>query len=281
MYIEEEGFSSIYIKLCKYLLENGELVSPRHMPTTEIRGVTLKILNPRTRILNKNVRNVSLSFAIGEWLWCMSGSNDLNVIQYYAPSYNKYSDDGAKLNGAYGPRIKSNIKKIINLLEEDKNTRRAVIPIYDKKDVGLDSNDIPCTLELQFMIRDNKLDMFTNMRSNDLYLGLPYDVFNFTMWQEYIASLLNINIGTYTHHVNSMHFYEKDKQKIVKASEVENPEENIMAEMPKENIEYQINRLIKMEEKLRKNLEIYDENQDDYFQFLINELIKYNRKKYA
>lgn len=78
-----------------------------------------------------------------------------------------------------------------------------------------------------------------------------------------------------------MHFYEKDRQKIVKASEVENPEENIMAEMPKENIEYQINRLIKMEEKLRKNLEIYDENQDDYFQFLINELIKYNRKKYA
>lgn len=93
--------------------------------------------------------------------------------------------------------------------------------------------------------------------------------------------MLNINIGTYTHHVNSMHFYEKDRQKIVKASEVENPEENIMAEMPKENIEYQINRLIKMEEKLRKNLEIYDENQDDYFQFLINELIKYNRKKYA
>lgn len=66
MYIEGEGFSGVYVKLCKHLLENGEVVSPRNMPTTEIRGVTLKILNPRTRILNKDVRNVSLSFAIGE-----------------------------------------------------------------------------------------------------------------------------------------------------------------------------------------------------------------------
>ena len=281
MYIEGEGFSGVYVKLCKHLLENGEVVSPRNMPTTEIRGVTLKILNPRTRILNKDVRNVSLSFAIGEWLWCISGSDKLDVIQYYAPSYGKYSDDGIKLNGAYGPRIKNNIKKIVDLLEKDKNTRRAVIPIYDKKDVGLESNDIPCTLDLQFTIRDNKLDMFTNMRSNDVYLGVPYDVFNFTMWQEYIASLLNINIGTYTHCVNSMHFYEKDRQKILKASKIKEPEEYIMENMPRENIEYQIDNLIEIEEKLRKNLEINNTGYDNYFQFLINELIKYNRKKYA
>lgn len=281
MYIEGEGFSNIYKEVCKNLLENGEVVSPRHMPTTEIKGVIIKILNPRTRILNKNVRKISLPFAIGEWLWCMSGRKDLEMIQYYAPSYNKYSDNGIILNGAYGPRIKRNLEKIINLLKSDCDTRRAVIPIYDKADVGLKSNDIPCTLTLQFMIRNNQLDMFTNMRSNDVYLGLPYDVFNFTMWQEYIASLLNINIGTYTHMVGSIHFYEKDRQKIIKASQAENIEENYMPEMPKDNIECQIKELIEIEDKLRKNVLISNNSFNDYFQFLINELKKYNIKKFS
>lgn len=280
MYLEGEGFSDLYIKLCKNVLTNGKTVSPRLMPTQEISGVTLKILNPRTRILNKEVRNISLAFAIGEWLWCMSGREDLEMIKYYAPSYNKYSDDGLILNGAYGPRINRNLNKIIKLLQEDNNTRRAVIPIYSEKDVGLNSNDIPCTLCLQFMIRDNKLDMYTIMRSNDIYLGLPYDIFNFTMWQEYIACLLNINIGTYTHIVNSMHFYEKDRAKIIKAAEAKNILEYAMPEMPRTNIEYQIKRCIEIEEQLRKNLSYNYEKSDPFFQKLIDELIKYNQKKY-
>ena len=168
MYIEGEGFSNIYKEVCKNLLENGEVVSPRHMPTTEIKGVIIKILNPRTRILNKNVRKISLPFAIGEWLWCMSGRKDLEMIQYYAPSYNKYSDNGIILNGAYGPRIKRNLEKIINLLKSDCDTRRAVIPIYDKADVGLKSNDIPCTLTLQFMIRNNECNDKIKVLENEI-----------------------------------------------------------------------------------------------------------------
>lgn len=54
-----------------------------------------------------------------------------------------------------------------------------------------------------------------NMRSNDIFLGFPYDTFNFTMWQEYVACKLNVEIGTYTHIANSLHFYEKDREKIM------------------------------------------------------------------
>lgn len=281
MYIESYGFGEAYVKLCKVLLKHGKKVSPRAMSTKELEGVTLKILNPRTRSLNKNIRKESLPFAIGEWLWCLSGKNDLEIIQYYAPSYSKYSDDGTTLNGAYGPRIRKNIDKIINLLKKDSNTRRAVIPIYSDKDVGLESNDIPCTLSLQFIIRDNKLDMFTTMRSNDIFLGLPYDVFNFTMWQEYIACMLNINIGTYTHYVNSIHFYEKDIDKIERAVKVKEIKENIMPEMPKENIDYQINKLLEIEERLRKNIEYNKSGQNQYFQFFTTILEEYNKKKYT
>ena len=281
MYLEGEGFSNLYIKLCSNLLEKGQIVSPRNMSTQEIEGVIIKILNPRTRILNSDVRNISLPFAIGEWLWCITGRQDLEMIQYYAPSYFKYSDDGITLNGAYGPRIRKSLDKVIKSLQTDKNSRRAVIPIYSEKDAGLDSKDIPCTISLQFLIRDNKLDMCTNMRSNDIYLGLPYDVFNFTMWQEYIACKLNINIGTYTHIVSSMHFYEKDRSKIVKAAESKNISEIVMQEMPKDDIENQINRLAQIEEKLRKNIEYNKEEKAPYFELFVTELENYSKKKHS
>ena len=278
MYIEDDGFSNAYKKMCLYLLKNGEKSCPRNMGTQEIEGAMIRVKNPRTRMINHELRNVSISFAIGEWLWHMEGRNDLKMIQYYAPSYYKYSDDGKTLNGAYGPRIKKSLTKIVETLKKDPDSRRAVVPIYGKEDAGLDSNDIPCTIGFQFLIRNNKLDMIVNMRSNDIFLGFPYDIFNFTMWQEYVSCKLNIDIGTYTHIANSLHFYEKDREKIINASMVEEVKENEMEKKPKEDLETQLSLLYEIEEKIRNKQEYDISKQNDYFSKITKELEKYNNK---
>lgn len=278
MYVEGEGFSNVYKKMCIYLLKNGEKSSPRNMNTQEVEGAIIKVKNPRSRILNNKLRKVSIPFAIGEWLWHMEGRDDLEMIQYYAPSYDKYSDDGKTLNGAYGPRIKKSLLKIVEILRNDPDSRRAVVPIYGKEDAGLNSKDIPCTIGFQFLIRNNKLDMIVNMRSNDIFLGFPYDTFNFTMWQEYVACKLNIEIGTYTHIANSLHFYEKDREKIVKASLAEEVEENKMEPMPIYDIENQLLMLYEIEEKIRNKKEYNSNEQNEYFLKLIKELEKYSNK---
>lgn len=278
MYIEDDGFSNAYKKMCLYLLENGEKSCPRNMDTQEIEVAMIRVKNPRTRMINHELRNVSISFAIGEWLWHMEGRNDLKMIQYYAPSYYKYSDDGKTLNGAYGPRIKKSLTKIVETLKKDPDSGRAVVPIYWKEDAGHDSNDIPCTIGFQFLIRNNKLNMIVNMRSNDIFLGFPYDIFNFTMWQEYVACKLNIDIGTYTHIANSLHFYEKDREKIIRASMVETVKENEMGKMPKEDLEKQLSLLYEIEEKIRNKQEYDISKQNDYFSKITKELEKYNNK---
>jgi thymidylate synthase len=60
------------------------------------------------------------------------------------------------------------------------------------------------------MIRDDRLMMFTNMRSNDAFIGLPYDIFAFTMIQEILARTLDFEVGTYKHAVGSLHLYESN-----------------------------------------------------------------------
>jgi thymidylate synthase len=51
--------------------------------------------------------------------------------------------------------------------------------------------------------------MFTNMRSNDVWLGLSHDVFCFTMLQEIVARSLAVELGAYKHAVGSLHLYVK------------------------------------------------------------------------
>jgi thymidylate synthase len=50
------------------------------------------------------------------------------------------------------------------------------------------------------------------MRSNDAYIGLPHDIFCFTMLQEVLARTLGIVLGPYTHFVGSLHLYDEHRE---------------------------------------------------------------------
>jgi thymidylate synthase len=59
--------------------------------------------------------------------------------------------------------------------------------------------------------------MHVHMRSNDAFLGLPHDIFAFTMMQEIAARELGIEIGKYHHSVASLHLYDDDPEGKVRA----------------------------------------------------------------
>ena len=61
------------------------------------------------------------------------------------------------------------------------------------------------------MLRGERVDMVVFMRSNDAYLGLPHDIFAFTMLQELVARTIGAELGTYVHMVGSLHLYDNDR----------------------------------------------------------------------
>lgn len=54
------------------------------------------------------------------------------------------------------------------------------------------------------------------MRSNDLWMGFPNDIFQFTAIQIYLAMRLGVGLGTYTHIAGSLHLYDRDYQSALK-----------------------------------------------------------------
>lgn len=182
-----------------------------------INAVTV-INDPTRSFVKSNIRNLPIRYAIGEMLWYMSGNSHLEEIQKYTSNWDRMSDDGVFVNSNYGWCIKNKFgfdqwRFVKGLLEKDPNTRQAVIHIKDADREP--SKDVNCTVCLQFLLRDRKLYLTTYMRSNDLWMGFPYDVFQFMNMQVLMSMELGVKLGSYTHIAGSLHLYERDYQKVV------------------------------------------------------------------
>jgi len=225
-----ENFTEAYVDITKDVYANPEFVSsPRGMKIKEILGYQFKIINPRNRIPYVPGRELSIHYMIAELLWYLSGNDSTDWISNYSAFWSKISDDGKTANSAYGARIfkshdriAATVKQdwtqwdyIVNELKSDPDSRRAVVHIRSPQDSILASLDVPCTLSLQFFLRNDKVHMVTSMRSSDVILGLAYDVPAFTIFQELLALQLTqdlgrpIGLGTYTHLSASLHLYER------------------------------------------------------------------------
>ena len=197
------------------ILANGGRINPTKGAATELTGVLLEVTNPRARLSRTETRGKPYS-CLGELCWYLAKTNDLGFISYYIPAYKKYAD-GDEIFGGYGPRLfdwkgEDQWTNVTSILKNNPDSRKAVIQLFDARDILEEHNDIPCTCTLQFMIRHNQLHMFTNMRSNDAFWGLPHDIFSFTMLQEIMARTLCVELGTYKHIAGSLHLYDPSKK---------------------------------------------------------------------
>jgi len=214
MQVVKTNVNDMYGEALERVLNYGDRVSPRNQDTREIRGATLVLQDPARNLITSKERKLNYTFNVAEWLWMMTGRTDVATLDYFNPNMSHFSDDGSTLNGSYGPKLVEQLPYVVKTLIADRDSRQAVLNIWRERPGA--SKDIPCTCLMQFFIRGTKLDAVVYMRSNDLWLGFPYDLFNCTMIQGWLAAELTqrrkerIEVGTYYHTVGSLHLYEKN-----------------------------------------------------------------------
>lgn len=258
-YAEFEGINSFLVGMSKVLLTEGIERKTRGYACYEIPNpVMIKINNPLARIVTIPERAWPYKLPFIESLWIASGRNDMGIVGHYAKKLFDYSDDNKFMRAGYGPRMryfngiaedykvecpedanKLGNKKLIvadqfefveKSFKRDAFTRQAIITIGDpakdcfERDHELkNTKDFPCTRNLQFLRKGNKLDLIVHMRSNDFYWGASgVNIFNFTFIQEYFAKILNLEVGAYYHIANNFHFYDDKKAELEKLASIDN-----------------------------------------------------------
>lgn len=208
--------NDLYLNALQAVLQSGIAVSPRGLPTREVRHAVLQLRYPRRRLVTIRARRLNAAFAVAEWLFTMIGTRDGSIPLHYNSKIGFLVETPpTTFEYSYGSRLRSwdGVDQLISLrnrLVEDKDTRRATAVLWNPKLDNDRKDNVPCITCLQFMLREGHLDLTVYMRSNDLILGFVYDVFTFSLLLEVMAGWLDAELGTYTHIANSLHIYDKD-----------------------------------------------------------------------
>ena len=151
--------------------------------------------------------------------WYLSRSLNVNDIEGDVPQiWQMISDKKGMINSNYGYLTfhEDNFSQYYNCameLHKNPDSRRAVM-IYTRPSIWKEYNkngmsDFICTNAVQYMIRDNKLEVVVQMRSNDVVFGYRNDF----AWQKYMADMmcheLKVELGNIYWNVGSMHVYER------------------------------------------------------------------------
>jgi thymidylate synthase len=317
---EYGGINSFLVGASQLLLEKGLRREVRGKICYELpEPFAFKITNPKARLITIPERKWNVALAYAESLWLACGRNDLSFIRKYLPKMEEFSDDGITLRGAYGPRLRNyngsaedycisnsnvpiisfsnrvidQIEFVVKCFQKDPNTRQAIITIGDpvKDCFNLNSElkqtkDFPCTRSLQFMKQAdaNKLNLTVYMRSNDILWGASaVNIFNYTFMQEYIASLLGMEVGVYYHIANNFHYYEDYKDRIESIAAVNSyKDESFDYECKYKNLadfDLQIKKMEMAEAKFSTEQQIIDFNDDffsDWYKVLYQRITKNN-----
>jgi thymidylate synthase len=207
MHVEVSTPSQAVAHVAGLVLAAGTTTSPRGMETKEVNNFTLVIHEPWHVPFDVDGRNLRPFIGAVEALQLVGQTAMPEILIEGSRAFAKFAEEGV-LEGAYGPRIYGSLGRLVQVLERDHDTRQAILTVYDStRDLGSGSLDVPCTLSMQYFVRDGALCARTSMRSNDVWLGLPYDLVQFIALQAAVARALDLPLGWYSHSVGSMHLY--------------------------------------------------------------------------
>lgn len=130
-----------------------------------------------------------------------------------------------KFDYTYNERIIHVIKPLIELLQNDPDTRKAVLPIFNGDQDGLDTDwydgerRIPCSMYYDFLIRENTrgekvMNICYHQRSSDFIQHFGNDVYLAWRLMEFVAEKVGVKSGYLYHTIDSLHAYKKDWVKL-------------------------------------------------------------------
>jgi len=175
-------------------------MSPRNIPTVAAFNQSFEFI-PGT-CWRRPHDNPAIGFIEG--LQFIAGMDDKGAIAAVAPNID------ISLFGPtsfYGPRAVGQFERVIEELNLDIHSRRAVVMIAHHDDT---SHTLPCTLSMNFYIDPNSHQVRNTItvRSSDAVWGLPYDQIQYGMVTLAVASCLGFPCGNVLVNITNAHIYD-------------------------------------------------------------------------
>lgn len=188
-------------------------------------------------------KKLHIDKVIGELLWFLSGSTDLDDLREYSNmkegSWTIWTNDaerwGGKLNKNCGKIYGHNwrnfggslntlgtgvdqISDLISKLKYEPFGRYHRVTAWNPLDMKNNELALPaCHTDFQcYVTEDRKLDLHWNQRSVDTMLGLPYNVASYAALTHILAKICNLEVGTLSAWLGDTHIYDNHHEPVNK-----------------------------------------------------------------
>tara|TARA_B110000503_G_C7151447_1_gene415377 strand:+ start:2098 stop:2799 length:702 start_codon:yes stop_codon:yes gene_type:complete len=217
-----ETFQQAFISINEEIINNPTYkTSSRIGDVHEISNYNYEVSDMLTyEFPNPLIGKLDYDYGSKFYQWMVTGSKDHGIITDDYPGTARFLEKPKSdllpenFNTFYGPRILEQLPYIVRELENNPDSRRAVISILEKTDLLLLDKDetleFPCADSATFYIREEKLNVHLHMRSQNMGQVLKLDMYLWARFTKELASELNVSTGTFTSSIVSAHVFKKD-----------------------------------------------------------------------
>ena len=221
-----------YIDLCRDILANGSEKGDRTgTGTISVFGRTLRHdLSESFPILTTKL--VHFKSVVGELLWFLRGDTNIKFLQdHKIKIWDGFANKDGEIGKMYGAswRDWSGVDQIDNLIYGIKNTpssRRLLVSAWNPADLPDESmspvdnvdNGNPalgaCHYSFQCYVDNGKLSLIFNMRSNDIFLGNPFNLASYALLCHMLAQVCGLEVGELIWSGADVHIYKNHIEQV-------------------------------------------------------------------
>ena len=216
-YVGEQG----YIEMVEDIFTHGEKRGDRTgTGTTSLFSPgSLRFPDVNSRFPLFTTKKMAWKSILAETLWWAQGRFDLESLRADGCSWwDPWEREDGTLGFVYGKQLRhwtrpdgtehDQLKWVINEIQTNPESRRLVMTMWNAGE--LDNMALPpCHGALiQFYVRDQgTLDLAVNIRSSDVFLGLPTNVAGYALLLKMVAHETNMVAGDLVVHLGDAHIY--------------------------------------------------------------------------
>ena len=225
-----------FIDTCKEILEHGYSSEGTGVRTRwedgseanyiSIVGVTNKYdLEKEFPMITLRNNTNTVKRAIDEILWIWQKKSN-NIKDLNSHIWDQWADENGSIGKAYGYQLANGIQEmdqvdyVLYLLKNDPASRRILTNIFNHEELK-DMNLEPCAFGTQWLVKNGKLHLILNQRSQDMLAANGWNTMQYAALTYMFAQVSGLKPGTLTHNIGDCHIYDRHIPLIKKLIEAE------------------------------------------------------------
>jgi thymidylate synthase len=226
-----------YLDLMRHVKENGVQKGDRTgTGTVSVFGYQMRFdLSQGFPLVT--TKKCHLKSIIHELLWFLKGeTNTRYLTDNGVKIWNEWADEQGELGPVYGYQWRNwptpdgrhidQIKEIIQLLQDNPNSRRIIVSAWNAADlpdesVGPQENVkqgrmalAPCHAFFQFYVAEGRLSCQLYQRSADIFLGVPFNIASYALLTMMVAQVVGLEVGDFVHTLGDAHLYNNHLEQV-------------------------------------------------------------------